>query len=118
MSGWALVAADEDMLFKFGHEENVQYPCSLGVFHMEHWGEAFHVAILGLVFQGHHWVITSAEGGYMLEAAGGMLHQHDGTVAEDGVAVFCHVPHAGLARLTGCEKIERLARRRREFRTG
>lgn len=51
------------------------------------------------VFQWHHGLVAAAEGRYVLEGSVGLSYQHDGAKAEDGVAIFRHVPGTRLAGL-------------------
>jgi hypothetical protein len=63
-----------------------------------------------LVFQRHHGLAVATEGGYPLQVAIGLVHDHDGSITVDGVSGVGKVPAApfmglrfdlGLNRLRG-----------------
>jgi hypothetical protein len=117
-----LVSADENMFLELGHENNVQDAAKIlrgqkvNFMGLEHGGQP--AAAAGLVFQWHDRLITPAERRHMLEAAVWLLNQHDRTIAEHGVATFCHIPHPTLARVMRNRLVERRMQRYREPGTG
>ncbi len=71
-----------------------------------------------LVFQRNHCLIAPAEGRNTLQAAIWLFQQHDWTIAEHGMTIFCHVPDPALAGV-GCRRvIKQRTLGRRDLGTG